>query len=61
MFWDQKTETLDRGALEQLQLQRLQATVRRVATHVPFYQQKLAESGVRPEDIRSLVDLRKMP
>ncbi len=61
MFWDQKTETLDRGALEQLQLQRLQATVRRVATHVPFYQQKLAESGVRPEDIRSLVDLRKLP
>ncbi len=61
MFWDQKTETLDRGALEQLQLQRLQATVRRVAAHVPFYQQKLAESGVRQEDIRSLADLRKLP
>ena len=42
-------ETLDRAALERLQLQRLQETVRRVAAHVPFYQQKFAELGVKPE------------
>ncbi|HEY9173764.1 MAG TPA: phenylacetate--CoA ligase [Verrucomicrobiae bacterium] len=61
MFWDQQTETLDRDALERLQLQRLRDTVRRVAARVPFYQQKLAASGVRPEDIRSLADLRRLP
>jgi phenylacetate-CoA ligase len=61
MFWDQKSETLERAALEQLQLQRLQETVRRVAAHVPFYQQKFAESQLKPDDVRSLVDLRRLP
>ena len=61
MFWDQKIETLDRLALEQLQLQRLQETVRRVAAHVPFYQQKFAGLGVKPGDIRSLADLCRLP
>jgi phenylacetate-CoA ligase len=61
MFWDQAIETIDRTALERLQLQRLQETVRRVAAHVPFYQQKFAELGVKPDDIRSLADLRRLP
>ena len=61
MFWDQKIETLDRATLERLQLQRLQETVRRVAAHVPFYQQKFAELGVKPDDIKSLADLRRLP
>ena len=60
MFWDQQNETLGRPALERLQLQRLQDTVRRVAARVPFYQQKFAELGVKPEDIRSLADLRRL-
>ena len=61
MFRDQAIETIDRAALERLQLQRLQETVRRVAAHVPFYQQKFAELGVQPDDIRSLADLRRLP
>ena len=61
MFWDQKIETLNRSTLEQLQLQRLQKTVRRVAAHVPFYREKFAEWGVRPKDIHSLEDLRRLP
>jgi len=61
MFRDQAIETIDRAALERLQLQRLQDTVRRVAAHVPFYQQKFAELNVTPGDIRSLADLRRLP
>ena len=61
MFRDQAIETLDRAALERLQLQRLQETVHRVAAHVPFYRQKLAELGVTPGDLRSLADLRRLP
>jgi phenylacetate-CoA ligase len=61
MFWDQKSETLDRPALERLQLQRLQETLRRVAGRVPFYQQKFAELGLKPENIGSLADLRRLP
>jgi phenylacetate-CoA ligase len=61
MFWDQKSETLDRAALERLQLERLQETVQCVAAHVPFYRLKFAELGLKPEDIRSLADLRRLP
>ena len=61
MFWDQTIEILERGALEQLQLRRLQDTVRRVAASVPFYQQRFAALGVKPEDIRSLANVRRLP
>lgn len=61
MFWDQPIETCSRAELERLQLQRLQDTVRRVAARVPFYQQKFAELGVRPDDIGSLADLHRLP
>ena len=61
MYWDQPTETVRRADLERLQLQRLQDTVRRVVAHVPFYRRKFAELDLKPEDIRSLADLRKLP
>ncbi len=61
MFRDQKIETLDRVALERLQLQRLQDTLRRVAAHVPFYQQKFAELCLKPDGIKLLADLRRLP
>ena len=61
MFWDKKIETLERAALEQLQLQRLQDTVHRVAAHVPFYQQKFADLKLKPDDIRSVADVRRLP
>ncbi|MBI5386283.1 MAG: phenylacetate--CoA ligase [Verrucomicrobia bacterium] len=61
MFWDQQIETMGRSALEQLQVKRLQATVRRVAKSVPFYQQKFAERGLKPGDLKSLEDLRRLP
>jgi len=61
MFWDQNSETLDRASLEQLQLKRLQETVQRVAGRVPFYQSKLAELKVKPEQIRSLADVARLP
>jgi phenylacetate-CoA ligase len=61
MFWDQKIETVDRTALEALQLKRLQATVRRVARKVPLYRQKLADGGVKPRHVQSLADLRRLP
>ncbi len=61
MYWDQSCETLERNALERLQLDRLQETVRRVAARVPFYQRQFAVLGVQPDDIRSLADLRRLP
>jgi phenylacetate-CoA ligase len=61
MFWDRESETLARPALERFQLGQLQETVRRVAQRVPFYQRKFAELGIKPEDIKSLEDARRLP
>ncbi len=61
MFWDKRIETLKRPELELLQLKRLQATVRRVNQSVPFYQQKFADINLKPRDIKSLRDVRRLP
>jgi phenylacetate-CoA ligase len=60
MFWHQEMETLDRPALEALQLKRLQETVRRVE-RVPFYRGKFLESGLKPEKIRTTCDVQRLP
>lgn len=61
MIWDEEFETLPREALEALQLKRLRQTVERVYTTVPFYRQKIAAAGLKPDDIKSLADLRRLP
>lgn len=53
-------ETLSREALEKLQLERLQQTVRHCMSS-PFYKQRFEECGLKPEDIQSLDDIRKIP
>jgi phenylacetate-CoA ligase len=61
MYWDQEQECIRRADLDQLQLERLQATLYRVATHVPFYRKKFKERGIDPENFASLADLRQLP
>ena len=60
MFWQQEIETLERPALEALQLQRLRDTVHRLA-RVPFYHAKFLETGITPEKIESVADVRRLP
>jgi phenylacetate-CoA ligase len=52
---------MPREDLEQLQLERLQATINRVYKSVTCYKKKFEEAGIVPEDIRSLDDLAKLP
>lgn len=54
-------EAMDRNEIEQLQLERLEATLNRVQRSVPFYQRRFAEAGFDPEGLRSLDDLRRLP
>jgi len=54
-------DTLPRPDLERLQLERLRATIRRVAESVPFYREKLRAAGVTADDIRGVADLRRLP
>jgi len=61
MYWDKAKECMPRADLEQLQLERLQSTLYRVATHVPFYRKKFKELAIDPDGFRSLEELRKLP
>ena len=54
-------ETLPRAGLESIQLQRLQALVTRVYERVLPYREKMNLAGIKPEDIRSLQDLKHLP
>ena len=60
MIWS-KEETLPREELEKIQLERLQETVNRVYERVPAYRKKMDDVGVKPEDIKTLKDLAKLP
>ncbi|MEA1960838.1 MAG: phenylacetate--CoA ligase [Bacillota bacterium] len=60
-YWDQEMETMPREKLEQIKLRRLQETVFRVYTFVPFYRDKMDQAGVRPQDIQTLQDISKLP
>jgi phenylacetate-CoA ligase len=61
MIRDVENETRPRENLEALQLKRLQAVVERLYHLVPFYRRRLDETGVKPEDVRTLEDLRRLP
>ncbi len=60
MIWA-KEETLSREEMEELQLSRLKETVSRVYEKVPAYRQKMIDAGIKPEDIKSLEDLKRLP
>lgn len=60
MIWA-KEETMSRAEIEEIQLERLQETVKRVYEKVVPYRQKMDAAGVRPEDIKTLQDLQKLP
>jgi phenylacetate-CoA ligase len=60
-IWNPEFETMPREDLSKLQLERLKALVERAAKTIPFYKQKLAEAGVRADDLKSLEDIAKLP
>ena len=59
-FFDEKMETLTRAQIEALQLERLQATVQH-CMNSPFYKKRFEEAGIKPEDIKTLDDIRRIP
>ena len=60
LYLHPELETLSRSRLEKLQIERLQQTLAR-CMRIPFYKQRFAACGLRPEDIRTLDDVRKLP
>ena len=60
MIWS-KEETLSRAEIEALQLERLKETVHRVYERVAPYRAKMEAMNVKPDDIKTLKDLSKLP
>ena len=60
MIWA-KEETMSRKEIEAIQLERLKDTVKRVYEHVPAYRAKMDAAGVKPEDVKSLGDVKNLP
>lgn len=56
-----ESEFFDREQIEALQLRRLQHTLSYAYGRVPLYQRKFDEAGVKPEDMRTLEDLKHFP
>jgi len=61
MIFNEEFETLPREVLESLQLKRLKQIVQKVYHTVGFYRSSYDQANVKPEDIKSLSDLRKLP
>ena len=61
VFWQRQNEVVERTFLEAGQLHHLKETLDRVYHNVPFYRSRFDKEGLIPGDIRSLVDLRRLP
>jgi len=60
-IYNPEAETMPRDKLRELQSEQLVKTVKHVYQNVPAYRKKFDEAGVRPEDIKSVDDLTKLP
>ncbi len=61
MYWEEDKECMEREELEQLQIERLEATINRAYMNVPFYRRKFDELDIDTDQIRSLDDLMSLP
>ncbi|MBN1321178.1 MAG: phenylacetate--CoA ligase [Thermoleophilia bacterium] len=61
MIFDREHECMSRVDLAKLQEERLRALVKRVYDRVPFYKCLFDKNGVKPEQIRTLDDLQRLP
>lgn len=60
-YYSKEIECAPRSEIRRLQDSRLVEQVRYVWDNVPYYRHKMEEKGVRPEDIRSIDDICKLP
>ena len=60
-YWNESIETASREQLDKMQLERLQKTVKHVYDNVPLYRERMDAAGVKPEDVKTLDDLQKLP
>ena len=60
-YWNQKIETMTRAGLEESQLKLFREKVRYCYENSSVYRKKLTAASVKPEDIKTLKDVQKVP
>lgn len=60
-YFNEKMETASREEMRAVQSERLVKMVKNCYENVPFYKKKFDEIGLKPEDIKSIDDITKLP
>ncbi len=60
-YWNEKIETMPPEEIRKHQLQKLKEQVKHCYENSVFYRKKFDSIGLKPEDIKSLEDLQKIP
>jgi len=60
-FWNPEIETKPLSELRELQLKRLKRAIQYVYKNNRFYHKKLKDANARPDDIKTLKDIEKLP
>lgn len=60
-IWNEEMETMDPDVRKSLQTYRLKELAYYVYDNVPFYKKKFDEHHIKPGDIRSIEDIRRLP
>ena len=61
MIFNQHYECMPRAELKNLQDERLKKMIAYVYERLPYYREKMDAAGIKPEDVKSLDDLPKLP
>ena len=61
MIWNPAKETIERKEIRKNQLRSLKALLVHVYRNVRFYRDKFDKAGIKPEDIKTLEDLARVP
>lgn len=60
-YYNEKIETASRNELNAIQSERLIKQVKHVYDNVQIYRERMDTAGIRPEDIKGIEDLHKLP
>lgn len=61
MIWNSSIECMPREQMRQLQGEKLRRIVAHAYANSPFYRKRFDDHGIRPEDIRTIDDIVKLP
>lgn len=60
-YWNPKNETMPHEDLQRLQLHKLQQLCERAYNTSPFHRRHFEEAGVKPEQVKTLNDIHRLP